>query len=335
MADGGHAGVPLRRMRGDIHAVELLDDVLELVCDELLHVTERRDLDVRREMTARVARDPRRRADVIPWRRPCDCEMNRQHGSAAIRKHWRRKVRDWRSIDSTSGRYIDDTTRFGGIASCLGMASPATYCCTDVKETRARSPAELDCAIVGFACRSHTHDTRTPAAHRCMFALLDIRRSTYAIVAAVLHVVIRSRYALVIECRMQDDISEQMVANQNPIGVFDPGVGGLSVLQALRQELPHEHFCTLATPDARLTAIVSGVRDRTCYHYYELPRGCRCKGGCGCVQHGDGDRGRVPSGALRRSHRGDRAGCETRRHRARGRASSASSRRRVRCRART
>ena len=33
-----------------------------------------------------------------------------------------------------------------------------------------------------------------------------------------------------------------MVANQNPIGVFDSGVGGLSVLQALRQELPHEHL---------------------------------------------------------------------------------------------
>jgi len=27
-----------------------------------------------------------------------------------------------------------------------------------------------------------------------------------------------------------------------PIGVFDSGVGGLSVLQALRSELPHEHF---------------------------------------------------------------------------------------------
>ena len=33
-----------------------------------------------------------------------------------------------------------------------------------------------------------------------------------------------------------------MVANHNPVGVFDSGVGGLSVLHALRQELPHEHF---------------------------------------------------------------------------------------------
>ena len=33
-----------------------------------------------------------------------------------------------------------------------------------------------------------------------------------------------------------------MVANQKPIGVFDSGVGGLSVLQALREELPSEHF---------------------------------------------------------------------------------------------
>ena len=36
MADGGDAGVTLRRMGGEIHAVELLDDVLELVSDELL-----------------------------------------------------------------------------------------------------------------------------------------------------------------------------------------------------------------------------------------------------------------------------------------------------------
>ncbi len=33
---------------------------------------------------------------------------------------------------------------------------------------------------------------------------------------------------------------------QQPIGVFDSGVGGLSVLQALRGELPHERFVYLA-----------------------------------------------------------------------------------------
>lgn len=33
-----------------------------------------------------------------------------------------------------------------------------------------------------------------------------------------------------------------MVASHKSVGVFDSGVGGLSVLQALRQELPHEHF---------------------------------------------------------------------------------------------
>lgn len=33
-----------------------------------------------------------------------------------------------------------------------------------------------------------------------------------------------------------------MVANHKPVGVFDSGVGGLSVLQALRLELPYEHF---------------------------------------------------------------------------------------------
>jgi len=33
-----------------------------------------------------------------------------------------------------------------------------------------------------------------------------------------------------------------MVAAHTAVGVFDSGVGGLSVLRALREELPHEHF---------------------------------------------------------------------------------------------
>ena len=41
---------------------------------------------------------------------------------------------------------------------------------------------------------------------------------------------------------MQDDSDARMVPSDRPIGVFDSGVGGLSVLRALRQELPHEHF---------------------------------------------------------------------------------------------
>ncbi|MDD2545989.1 MAG: glutamate racemase [Burkholderiaceae bacterium] len=36
------------------------------------------------------------------------------------------------------------------------------------------------------------------------------------------------------------------LAPEQPIGVFDSGVGGLSVLQALRTELPHERFVYLA-----------------------------------------------------------------------------------------
>jgi len=35
-------------------------------------------------------------------------------------------------------------------------------------------------------------------------------------------------------------------AAQRPIGVFDSGIGGLSVLQALQVALPHEHFVYLA-----------------------------------------------------------------------------------------
>lgn len=37
-----------------------------------------------------------------------------------------------------------------------------------------------------------------------------------------------------------------MPSSNSPIGIFDSGVGGLSVLQALRHELPHEHFVYLA-----------------------------------------------------------------------------------------
>lgn len=37
-----------------------------------------------------------------------------------------------------------------------------------------------------------------------------------------------------------------MSAAQRPIGVFDSGIGGLSVLQALQAQLPHEHFVYLA-----------------------------------------------------------------------------------------
>ena len=37
-----------------------------------------------------------------------------------------------------------------------------------------------------------------------------------------------------------------MPHSQSPIGIFDSGIGGLSVLQALRHELPHEQFVYLA-----------------------------------------------------------------------------------------
>ena len=37
-----------------------------------------------------------------------------------------------------------------------------------------------------------------------------------------------------------------MSHSQSPIGIFDSGVGGLSVLQALRHELAHEQFVYLA-----------------------------------------------------------------------------------------
>lgn len=49
-----------------------------------------------------------------------------------------------------------------------------------------------------------------------------------------------------------------MMSNQNPVGVFDSGVGGIGTLSALRRELPQEDFCISATrctpPTARSRA---------------------------------------------------------------------------------
>ena len=45
---------------------------------------------------------------------------------------------------------------------------------------------------------------------------------------------------------MQYGVSRNMVADQDPVGVFDSGVGGLSVLRAMRQELPCEQFLYVA-----------------------------------------------------------------------------------------
>ena len=35
---------------------------------------------------------------------------------------------------------------------------------------------------------------------------------------------------------------ENKNAKDDPIGIFDSGVGGISVLKALEKELPHENF---------------------------------------------------------------------------------------------
>jgi glutamate racemase len=54
-----------------------------------------------------------------------------------------------------------------------------------------------------------------------------------------------------------------------PIGVFDSGVGGLTVLRALTAELPHEHFIYLGDT-ARLPY---GTKSRaTVGRYAAMPR---------------------------------------------------------------
>lgn len=46
--------------------------------------------------------------------------------------------------------------------------------------------------------------------------------------------------------RVQEDSGHQRLTDKSAIGVFDSGVGGLSILQALRAELPHEDFIYVA-----------------------------------------------------------------------------------------
>ena len=41
-------------------------------------------------------------------------------------------------------------------------------------------------------------------------------------------------------------VSQQQMTSNRPIGVFDSGIGGLSILKALRAELPHESFVYIA-----------------------------------------------------------------------------------------
>ena len=46
---------------------------------------------------------------------------------------------------------------------------------------------------------------------------------------------------------MKDDVERRRVAAQSqPVGIFDSGVGGLSVLHEMRRELPNEHFLYVA-----------------------------------------------------------------------------------------
>jgi glutamate racemase len=64
---------------------------------------------------------------------------------------------------------------------------------------------------------------------------------------------------------------------QQPIGVFDSGVGGLSVLQALRAELPHERFVYVADSghapygergDAYVAARTHAISDFLCAQHH-------------------------------------------------------------------
>ena len=63
----------------------------------------------------------------------------------------------------------------------------------------------------------------------------------------------------------------RMSAAQRPIGVFDSGIGGLSVLRALQAALPHEHFVYLAdnahAPYGEKTDLYVRQRTHAIAHY--------------------------------------------------------------------
>ena len=92
-----------------------------------------------------------------------------------------------------------------------------------------------------------------------------------------------------------------MVAANKPVGVFDSGVGGLSVLQALRQELPHEHFLYVGDSgcapygDRSAEFVIARAIAIT---EFLVSQGAKAdRGG---MQHRDGGRGRVAARALSR-----------------------------------
>jgi glutamate racemase len=64
-----------------------------------------------------------------------------------------------------------------------------------------------------------------------------------------------------------------MTSDQRPIGVFDSGIGGLSVLQALQKELPQEHFVYLAdnahAPYGEKSADFVSQRTHAIAHYLQ------------------------------------------------------------------
>ena len=211
-------------------------------------------------------------------------------GSAAIRTHWRRNVGDRAASIRPAADTSSDTTRFGGRRELPWNG----FACNVLMNRCQRDPRVFECGTRLCDCGTlvqeqharHQNKRRNIVACSCSWTLdAAFPRS----LPRVLHSVIRSRNAAVIEYRMQDDISRQMVANHNPIGVFDSGVGGLSVLQALRQELPHEHFLYVGDSgcapygDRSADFVVERAITIT-----EFLVGAGCKSGRGRVQHGDG-----------------------------------------------
>ena len=171
-----HAGARQGGVARPDRPVELLDDVLELVCNQLDDVSERGNDNVRREAAIRLACHVGRGTNIGSPAQWLDLRYTMSPASAPIRRDCRRNVGESRNIESSSGRYVSGTTTLGGGDSCVGMASAATYSRTDVNDVRASSNPAFVCAIVGRGSIDHAQNVNATIADCRMLFLTGVRR---------------------------------------------------------------------------------------------------------------------------------------------------------------
>jgi hypothetical protein len=109
--------------------------------------------------------------------------------------------------------------------------------------------------------------------------------------------------------RVSVPVGETLMPDQRPIGVFDSGIGGLTVVRELLHRLPNERSSTSATPRACRTAQVAGDGRALLRGGRGMAAVARREDGRHRVQHGHRARRRTAGrAAADPRHRRDRAG---------------------------